>query len=101
MTDFNSQVMLFTPADGFVVDAKDGPRPISCTINNIKRARTVMLRWVCEGHIRECPVGSQGPGDDQQSLERFGTHQPVPANHARGIGKGCFQQGIPGDSPVP
>lgn len=53
--------LLATPADdpltggSLTTDARTGPLPSSCAIMNISGARTVMVRWQCEGWIIECP----------------------------------------------
>lgn len=48
-------ILLSTPGQDFITDARNGPLPNGCHLINISGARTILLRWVCEGWIRECP----------------------------------------------
>jgi hypothetical protein len=53
--DETGNILLSTPEQDVTTDAKNGPLPNGCHMVNVSGARTVLLRWVCEGWIRECP----------------------------------------------
>src|SRR4051794_22889455 len=55
ITDETGNVLLDTPNIDTTSDAKNGPIPLGCSLINISGARTILLRWQCEGWIRECP----------------------------------------------
>ena len=61
ITDYLAQTMLQCPADGFIVDAKDGPKPISCSLEEIAGSRTFVGRWTCEFNIIECLASGNPP----------------------------------------
>lgn len=61
VTDDVGNELMHTPDAGFFVDAKDGPKPLSCHITQISGSKTVTMRWEIEGWIRECYGGEADP----------------------------------------
>ena len=75
--DEGGNVFLETPHDGQYMDVKTGPSPISCSLVNISGARTVMIRWRCEGWIRECPQEGTGGGESPYMISNRWSDQMV------------------------
>lgn len=61
ITDFDGQTMLQCPADGFDVDAVDGPKPEVLSIEEPAGSRTFRISFRVTCKIIECPPGTTAP----------------------------------------